>query len=98
MIKIVLLFFGLLLSITSCVEPSKNYEDAIMENATNFSSDLTCPHCGNTEILKLPSPSKGPLRSISCSHCDNEISATTHCVFCSYGSNKCLTKQSEKDQ
>ena len=58
-------------------------------------STLTCPHCGRTETLKMPTDLCQFL--YECSGCHEVLKAKEgHCyVFCSYGDVTCPSVQEE---
>jgi len=59
-------------------------------------SIVTCPKCGHTEPEEIP---KGySTRLYACKSCNVVIVAKPRncCVFCSYGSNPCLSAQKKQ--
>lgn len=62
-----------------------------------FDSALRCPVCGATQLQKLPMD-KGQ-QSFYCRECESEIVTPTDqcCVFCAFGSHKCLVSQGWED-
>lgn len=62
-----------------------------------FDSVLRCPVCGATQLQKLPMD-KGQ-QSFYCRECESEIVTPTDqcCVFCAFGSHKCLVSQGWED-
>ncbi len=60
-------------------------------------SVLRCPVCGATQIRRIPPD--GSQESFYCRECESEITtpADQCCVFCAFGSHKCLVSQGWED-
>ena len=58
----------------------------------NYESTLTCPVCGHQQRQYIPVEN---LDSYYCSACESMIEKLegTCCIYCSYGTNKCLMEQ-----
>ena len=59
----------------------------------SLQSEITCPKCGYKKMEVLPTDVC--LLSYTCKNCQNIMhpKADDCCVFCSYGNNKCPSKQ-----
>ncbi|MBI4931657.1 MAG: hypothetical protein HY841_12885 [Bacteroidetes bacterium] len=59
-------------------------------------SEITCPKCGHKKMETMPSDAC--LLKYTCEQCKTDLIAKEGdcCVFCSYGSVKCPSKQEEK--
>lgn len=63
----------------------------------NLLSTITCPHCGFEKRETMPVDS---CRIVyECSHCKAAVTPKKGdcCVFCSYGSRSCPSKQNENE-
>jgi ubiquinone/menaquinone biosynthesis C-methylase UbiE len=58
-----------------------------------FDSVLTCPVCGQQQVCRLPYDKR--LESFYCKGCECEITVPDDecCIFCAFGSHKCLVYQ-----
>ncbi len=105
LVKIVLLL-TLFIQCNNANESNKNTSSSIdsteacckkdsthMQNQISSQSDITCPHCGfkKTETL----PTDVCVIKYTCQSCKKDIvpKAGDCCVYCSYGTHKCPSKQ-----
>jgi len=60
---------------------------------TSTESEITCPKCGHKKVEKLPT--EVCLVSYTCENCREVMHPKDGdcCVFCTYGSHKCPSKQ-----
>ncbi len=67
-------------------------------NDFEMHSIVTCPKCGHLESEEIPAGHS--TRLYSCKSCHIVITAKPQdcCVFCSYGSNPCLSVQKKQQQ
>ena len=96
--------FIILTLFTSCVQTNEqnNSEQTstpeqskitITKDGISVTSDLTCPFCGNTTTETLPT--EYCLIKFDCKKCKQTILPKEGdcCVFCSYGTHKCPSMQ-----
>lgn len=64
-----------------------------LTSKTSTESEITCPKCGHQKIEKLPT--EVCLVSYTCVNCKEILHPKDGdcCVFCTYGSHKCPSKQ-----
>ncbi len=92
-IVIVLIGFAFL----QCSSPKK--DNIITENKVESqpeivtSSEITCPKCGHKKIEKLPT--EVCVIKYNCEKCNEEMLPKKGdcCVYCTYGTHKCPSKQ-----
>jgi hypothetical protein len=62
-------------------------------SAVSMSSDITCPTCGYTKTETLPT--EVCQLKYTCTKCNTEMFPKEGdcCVFCTYGTHKCPSKQ-----
>jgi len=65
-------------------------------NNFEMHSIITCPKCGHLESEKIPA--RHSTKLYACKNCKIVIVAKPQdcCVFCSYGSNPCLSAQKKQ--
>lgn len=63
--------------------------------AQSETSEITCPECGHTKAETLPT--EQCMIKYTCENCGSELTPIGGdcCVFCSYGTHKCPSKQDE---
>lgn len=94
--------FLLIIAISNCSnhEEKASSEDATKEcckkeNDTEISetSEITCPHCGYSKIETLPTDVC--VIKYNCEKCGELLTPKNGdcCVFCTYGTHKCPSKQ-----
>jgi hypothetical protein len=71
-------------------------EKSCCEKDSEKTSEITCPYCGHKKTEAMPD--NICQLKYTCENCKKDILAKKGdcCVFCSYGSRKCPSKQSEK--
>lgn len=58
-------------------------------------SVLTCPKCGHTERLEMPT--NACVHSHECNGCHTLLESEDRCVFCAYGTVRCPPAQAGDD-
>ena len=88
--------FLLLLFLVNCntesqKEPVK--KETTTQNESSLTSEITCPKCGHKKMETLPT--NVCLLKYTCEKCNADLfpKGEDCCVFCSYGSKKCPSKQ-----
>ena len=73
---------------------NKEKKECCTDRSEVFQSEITCPNCGYKKIEVMPSDVC--VIRYACEKCKTELTPkhTDCCVFCSYGSNPCPSKQS----
>lgn len=71
-----------------CSKGNKN-----VKNDNSETSEITCPKCGHKKLEKLPTDVC--VIKYTCEKCKAELTPKDGdcCVFCSYGTHKCPSKQ-----
>lgn len=61
--------------------------------ALSFYSILKCPVCGYEKLMEIPYDEQ--LKYFTCPGCHSTIETPEYhcCIFCTYGSHKCLIQQ-----
>ena len=72
---------------------SAEQKDSITQTAATLQSEITCPKCGHKKTETMPTDQC--LIKYTCEKCKADIFPKVGdcCVFCSYGSVKCPSKQ-----
>jgi hypothetical protein len=66
------------------------------KDSAELQSEITCPYCGHKKTETMPTDVCR--LKYTCENCKKDLLAKEGdcCVFCSYGSQKCPSKQEEK--
>ena len=82
------IIISLLLVATSC-----SYNDVHSKQSDSSFSTITCPYCGFSEKVELPT--EYCQIKYTCSECDSTLlpEGDDCCVFCTHGDHKCPSKQ-----
>jgi len=70
----------------------KSNKDTNMENEKSLLSEITCPVCGHKKMETMPTDAC--VISYTCEKCKAQLHPKEGdcCVFCTYGTNKCPSK------
>jgi|JI10StandDraft_1071094.scaffolds.fasta_scaffold3510059_1 hypothetical protein len=72
---------------------SRSNKDINMGNEKSLYSEITCPKCGHRKIEKMPTDAC--VITYTCEKCKTDLHPKEGdcCVFCTYGTNKCPSKE-----
>ena len=78
--------------LVSCAE-EVDVPDVVDTKIEEGYSNITCPSCGHTEKEKLPTETCQVY--YNCKKCDKKLTPEGDdcCVYCTYGTHKCPSKQ-----
>ena len=92
--SIITIIFARCNTFTADEKPEK--ESCCMKKDTLLISEITCPKCGHKKTETMPTDMC--VVKCTCEKCKTDMYAKKGdcCVFCSYGSVKCPSKQEEE--